>query len=124
MQLTTGSPPPTKCQQVVLSDLRTALLLFEDRLPWTCVTRAFAASRAAWRKDLSHSASLRQFVRSYTDFLHVRHSPRYVAIERASWCLLELPCSAPWNHTEASCLSGAQPGRTRALVTTTAVLPP
>jgi hypothetical protein len=53
--------------------LKASLLEFEDRLPWTCVTRGFASSRGTWRKDLAHATTLRQFVRSYKDFLQVRN---------------------------------------------------
>ena len=61
-----------KAPHPVLAELRAALLKLEDRLPWTCVTRGFASSRSAWRKDLGHAATLRQFVRSYKEFLPVR----------------------------------------------------
>jgi hypothetical protein len=78
LQLTSGggggstSHKLQPAQLAQLNELRSSLLQFEDKLPWNCVTRAFASSRGAWRKELAHASSLRQFVRCYKDFLQVR----------------------------------------------------
>ena len=63
------TPQKTGPGAAALAELRTSLLKLEDKLPWTCVTRAFSTSRSAWRKEVAGAPTLRHFVRAYKDFL-------------------------------------------------------
>jgi hypothetical protein len=67
-----GAAAGHKANPAAMAELRVSLLALEDRLPWNCVTRAFAGVRGAWRKELGHAATLRAFVRSYRDFMQAR----------------------------------------------------